>query len=198
MGDAMATWYEARVAAANPEGVNAFGGRPTLAGSAIARLCAETLYEHGIDAIQAVRHGQVTAALEQVVEANTLLSGLGYESGGLAASHAFAQGFTVVESVHRQYLHGEMVAMGTLAQLVLEDAQDELARASRFFLEIGLPVHLGQLGLSAGDSEAVDAVVRGAMAFPFIGNMTVPVSEERLREALLAADAHGAALASAY
>jgi glycerol dehydrogenase len=197
MGDAMATWYEARVATANPEGVNAFGGRPTLAGSAIARLCAETLYEHGLDAIQAVRRGQVTPALEQVVEANTLLSGLGYESGGLAASHAFAQGFTVVESVHRSYLHGEMVAMGTLAQLVLEDAQDELARASHFFLEIGLPVHLGHLGLSASDSEAIDAVVRGAMAFPFVGNMTVPVSEQGLREALLAADAHGAALASA-
>jgi glycerol dehydrogenase len=195
MGDATATWYEARAAAANAEGVNAFGGRPTLAGTAIARLCAETLYEHGLDAIQAVRAGQVTPALDRIVEANTLLSGLGYESGGLAASHAFAQGFTVVDSVHRNYLHGEMVAMGTLAQLVLEDAQDELARAGRFFLEIGLPVHLAHLGLSAGDNEAVDAVVRGAMAFPFLGNMTVPVSESRLREALLTADAHGRALA---
>lgn len=196
MGDAMATWYEARAAAANPQGITAFGGRPTLAGSAIARLCAETLYDHGPAALDAVRKGLVTPALEQVVEANTLLSGLGYESGGLAASHAFAQGFTVLEPVHRRFLHGEMVAMGTLAQLVLEDAADDLVEVSRFFLAVGLPVHLGHLGMFGDDHESIDAVVQGAMAFPFIGNMPLAVDAERLCAALLAADAHGRALAS--
>lgn len=194
MGDAMATWYEARAAATNPGGVTVFGGRPTLAGSAIARLCADTLFEHGLAAVDAVRSAVVTPAFEQVVEANTLLSGLGYESGGLAASHAFAQGFTVLEPVHRDYLHGEMVAMGVLAQLSLEQAEEELARVSRFFLDVGLPVHLGHLGMSNDDHAGIEAVVKAAMAFPFLGNMTVPVDEARLHEALLAADAHGRAL----
>ncbi|WP_143042252.1 glycerol dehydrogenase [Citreimonas salinaria] len=33
----------------------------------------------------------VTPAFERVVEANTLLSGLGFESGGFATAHALVQ-----------------------------------------------------------------------------------------------------------
>ncbi len=195
MGDAMATWYEARVSQRNPEGVTVFGGRPTLVGSAIAELCMKTLFEYGEDALESVREGRVSSALERIVEANTLMSGLGYESGGLAAAHAFAQGFTVLEKVHRTRLHGEMVAMGTLAQLMLEGEQQEAARVARFFASVGLPVHLGQLDISRTDDPSLDAVVQGAMAFPFIHNMTVPVDAALLRQALLDADALGNGLA---
>jgi glycerol dehydrogenase len=55
----------------------------------------------------------VTPALEHIVDANTLLSGLGFESGGLAASHAIHNGLTVLEQTH-SYYPGEKVAMGTL------------------------------------------------------------------------------------
>lgn len=194
MGDAMATWYEARACAVNPAGINAFMGRPTLAGTAIAQLCAETIYGSGHEALDAVRQRQVTPALERVVEANTLLSGLGYESGGLAASHAFAQGFTVLEHLHQNYLHGEMVAMGILAQLELESAEQEAQRAGQFFNEIGLPVHLGQLQLAVDDRAAIDAVVQAALAFPFVANMPTEVSAHTLAEALCAADARGRSL----
>jgi hypothetical protein len=44
------------------------------------------IYEFGVEALESVRHSRVTEALEKVVEANTLLSGLGYESGGLAVA----------------------------------------------------------------------------------------------------------------
>jgi glycerol dehydrogenase len=60
----------------------------------------------------------VTPALERLVEANTLLSGLGFESSGLAAAHAVHNGLTVAPPTHS--LHGEKVAFGTLVQLVLE------------------------------------------------------------------------------
>lgn len=194
MGDAMATWYEARACARNPAGFTVFGGRPTLSGNAIARLCADTIFEQGVGAIEAVRAHRVTAALEKVVEANTLLSGLGYESGGLAGAHAFAQGFTVLESVHRKYLHGEMVAMGTIAQLVLESDTDEAGRVARFFMEIGLPVHLGHLGLSASDKADLKAVCEASLAFPFIPNMGMHLDVEVLLTALCDADQLGRGL----
>jgi glycerol dehydrogenase len=191
IGDAIATWYEARSCSLTANGVTVFGGRPTLAGTALAKLCAETIYEYGFDAVEAVRSGEVNEALENMVEANTLLSGLGYESGGLAIAHAMAQGFTVVDSVHRNYLHGEMVAMGVLAQLALEGWEDEAERVTRFFTSIGLPVHLDQLGLSPTNREELDAVVEAAMAFPFIGNVPFEMTADALLQAVLGADALG-------
>jgi glycerol dehydrogenase len=191
MGDAMATWYEARSCARTPGGFTVFGGRPTLAGTALAQLCADTIYEHGLAALKAVRRSEVSEALEHVVEANTLLSGLGYESGGLAIAHAVAQGYTVIDSVHRNYLHGEMVAMGVMAQLVLEDWTQEAERAARFFVSVGLPVHLEQLGLSPESHDDLDAIVEAALVFPFVVNMPFEVTAARLHEALLGADRLG-------
>jgi glycerol dehydrogenase len=125
MGDAMATWYEARVCLLNQAGITTIGARPTLASCAIGEVCAQTLYKEGRAAAAAVAAGTVNDSLETVVEANTLLSGLGFESGGLAAAHGVAQSYTAIPKVHAKYLHGEMVAMGTLAQLMMESRPDE-------------------------------------------------------------------------
>ena len=38
----------------------------------------------------------VTPALDRIVEASTLLSGLGFENGGLAVAHALHNGLTKV------------------------------------------------------------------------------------------------------
>ena len=60
--------------------------RPTNTAFALARLCADTLYAYGVEAANSCKRGLVTPALENVVEANTLLSGLGFESG-MGLSH---------------------------------------------------------------------------------------------------------------
>ena len=62
--------------------------------SALAELCYRTLLADGPAALQAVSAQAVTPALERLVEANTLLSGLGFESSGLAAAHAVHNGLT--------------------------------------------------------------------------------------------------------
>jgi len=193
MGDAMATWYEADVCLRNPAAMTTLGARPTIASASIGESCAATLFAQGRAAAAAVAAHLVSPALEAVVEANTLLSGLGFESGGLAAAHAFAQSFTALPETNTAYLHGEMVAMGTLAQLVLESRSDEARRVARFFVEVGLPVHLGQLAVDAGNARALDTIVAGATAFPFIGNMPIPIDAAVLRAGLL--DAHALGLA---
>lgn len=191
MGDAMATWYEAAVCMRNPAAVTAVFARPTLAAAAIGERCAQTIYAQGAGAAAAVRRGVVDEALEAVVEANTLLSGLGFESGGVAAAHAFAQAFTFVPATHANHLHGEMVAMGTLAQLVLESRPDEARRVATFFAAVGLPVKLDQLSLDADDRGALGTVASAALAFPLLGNMPMALDAARLRDALRAADALG-------
>lgn len=53
----------------------------------------------------------VTPALERIVEANTLLSGLGFESAGLCVAHSVHNGLTVAPGCHSA-LHGEKVRAG--------------------------------------------------------------------------------------
>jgi glycerol dehydrogenase len=191
MGDAMATWYEAQACYANPNAVIAVGARPTIAAAAIGEACARTLFEDGVKAASAVARSEVTAELEQIVEANTLLSGLGFESGGLAAAHGFAQAYTGISRVETNFLHGEMVAMGTLGQLMLESRQQEARKVAEFFADVGLPIHLGQLSVDNKDTTTLDTIVQGTAAFPYIANMPMEIDEGLLRRALLEADALG-------
>lgn len=196
MGDAMATWYEAKVCADNPHARNALGARPTLAASVLGQACANVLYDDGLRAIECVHHHhlnqreEITTALERVIEANTLLSGVGFESGGLAAAHGLAQGYTAVAGVEANFLHGEMVAMGVLAQLMMQDEQVEAERVARFFGQVGLPVTFTQLGFEPSTENIAD-VVAGSLSFEPIHNLPFEVTAETVRQGMLRADALG-------
>lgn len=195
MGDAMATWYEARTCLRNPQGRSVLGARPTLAASALGELCAKTLFADGVAALAAVKRGEVTDAVERIVEANTLLSGIGFESGGLAVAHAVAQGFTVLPALHQDYLHGEMVAMGLLTQLVIEGCWEEFRQVAEFFAAIGLPVHLGQLGLAPDDTAPLRSVMETALTLPYIINERLPLDVDILVAAAQHAHALGTEVA---
>ena len=113
MGDALATYFEAE-ACAQSSAQSMAGGSTTLAARNLARLCYDTLLEYGEQAMWATEHKVVTPALEYVVEANTLLSGLGFESSGLAAAHAIHNVLTALEETHsasarRVCHHGQLV-----------------------------------------------------------------------------------------
>ena len=187
MGDAMATWYEADTCFRNFKARNTVGARPTLAARAIGELCANTLFEYGVSSVESVSRSISDEALERVVEANTLLSGIGFESGGLAGAHAVAQSYTVIPQIQANYLHGEMVAMGLLVQLSLEERQLECEKVATFFSQVGLPVNLLQLGLEVEIEQALDGVVRAALDSSIIGNEPVELNHSILMEACLSA-----------
>ncbi len=191
MGDAMATWYEARVCAANPHARTVLGARPTLAAGVLGELCADILYRHGEQARQDVSSGVVSSALDDVVEANTLLSGIGFESGGLAGAHGYAQGFTNLRQVEANFLHGEMVAMGVVAQLMMEGDDAEARRVAAFFARVGLPVTLEQIGVARNKDKELEVVAAGAMGFLGFENLPFPVTQEKVTSGLLAGDALG-------
>lgn len=191
MGDALATWYEARTCVAGHVR-NIRGGDSTMSAAALARLCHRTLLADGVAALTAVRAGAVTPALERVVEANTLLSGLGFESSGLAAAHAVHNGLTTLAPA-RSHLHGEKVAFGVITQLVLEGVPDaELATALGFCTAVGLPVTLGQLSLADADRADLERVAARASAEgETMHNEPFAVDAAMVLDALLAADAIG-------
>lgn len=191
MGDAMATWYEAKVCLENTGARTTVGARPTLAACALGQTCADTLYEFGTEASRAVIDDRVDDALERVVEANTLLSGVGFESGGLAIAHGIAQGYPAIPVVHDNHLHGEMVAMGLLTQLVAEQNLAEARRAASFCCDVGLPVHLDQISLARDRTGDLDTLVAIAIASGLPKNMSFEVTHERLLGAVVDADRLG-------
>lgn len=155
IADAAATYVEAR-AVQKAQGETMVGGYQTLAGMAIAEACRDTIFKYGKQALASVEAGVVTQALENVVEANTLLSGLGFESGGLAAAHAIHNGFTAVDGDIHDKSHGEKVAYGILTQLFLENAEkEEIDEYIEFFQDIGMPTTMEDLALDEVDDEGL-------------------------------------------
>lgn len=205
MGDALSTYFEARATKNAFANVNAglpcgfregLAGpaRQTLTAFALAELCYQTLLEDGAKAKIACECKRVTPALENIIEANILLSGLGFESGGLAGAHAIHDGLTLLPGTHH-YFHGEKVAFGTLAQLLLENApEEEIHQVLGFCLEVGLPVCLADIGVPSITSEELMAVAEKAcIPEESIHSMPFPVGPESVAAAIMAADRMGAA-----
>lgn len=191
MGDALATWFEAdscRIRRA----ANMTGRPGTMTAYALARLCYDTLLEYGALAKAAVETQSVTPALDHVVEANTLLSGLGFESGGLAACHAIHNGLTSLEATHA-YWHGEKVTIGVLAALFLTDKPKTMIDEVYGFCEaVGLPTTLADIGLTAVTDADLERVARAACAEgETIHNEPAEVKPETVLWALKTADHEG-------
>ena len=149
IADALATWIEGR-SIIQHGGKMLLGGSPTIAAQAIAERCEAVLFENGLKAIAANEAKVVTESFEAVVEANTLLSGLGFESCGLSIAHGVHNGFSTLQGDIYTLSHGEKVAYGTLTQLMLENApREELNRYIHFYQELGLPTTLAEMKLGA-------------------------------------------------
>ena len=191
MGDAMATWFEARACRRSGSN-NQLGAHPTRTATELAALCWKYLKADGLKAKQAVEAGKITDSLETIIEVNTYLSSVGFESGGLAAAHGIQKGFTVIPQLHQAY-HGENVAFCTLVQLVLEQAPEgELEEVADFCLQVGLPLSFSDLGYPDVQKEDVRRIVRKALVpGSTIHNMPMQVTEDLLEEALLKADRFG-------
>lgn len=203
MGDALSTYFEARANVRSFTKVNA--GLPcgvregkcpeakgTQAAFALATLCYQNLLADGVAAKAACEQKVVTQALESIIETNILLSGLGFESGGLGAAHAIHDGFTILEGSHK-YMHGEKVSFGTICQLVLENAPtEELHEVLDFCLSVGLPVCFEDIGVTSyTDDELREVAEKACIPEESIHAMPFEVTVESCMAAIKAADKIG-------
>lgn len=191
MGDALATWFEAE-SCKTKYAKNMAGDLCSITAVALAELCYKTLVEYGHLATLACENHAITPALEHIVEANTLLSGLGFESGGLAAAHAIHNGLTVLEQTQNHF-HGEKVAIGTLASLFLTDKPMDLINEVFSFCEtVGLPTTLGEIGLSdISDADLMKVAQAACKQGETIHNEPIPVTPDMVFSALKLTDAFG-------
>lgn len=214
MGDALSTYFEARANAQSCSNVNAglpcganrnkgtLLGYGTHTAQALAELCYRNLITDGAKAKTACENHAVTEAFEKIVETNILLSGLGFESGGLAAAHALHDGLTVVHEIHDNNFHGEVVAFGTICQLVLENSpEEELYEVLDFCVTVGLPVCIRDLMTNKKtgeysrdtltDDELREVAAKTCIPEESVHNMPFPVTEDMIVAAVKTADAIG-------
>jgi glycerol dehydrogenase len=192
MGDALATWVEAEAAFKTRAG-NLAGGVSTRAALALARLAYDILMEHGVEARRAVEQRAVTPAVEKVVEANVLLSGLGFESCGVATAHMIANCLPSFPECHG-LMHGEEVGFGVISQLCLDEdvPAAEMHRIVDFEIAIGLPVTFADLRLAGVTRERLRAIgdICGGEG-SLCRNHPFEVTSEGVVDAMIAADALG-------
>lgn len=161
IGDALATYFEAEASVANNNVCNAGldDYKPSLLGRAAAKLCYDILIKDGVAAMRAATQHLRTPAYENVVEATTLLSGVGCENTGVSIAHGLQAGFGLLPK-HLQ--HGTGVGYCLLVQLIVQN-DERFDKIFDFCKAVGLPVCTKDLGIPTAErdyyiEQLVDAV----------------------------------------
>jgi glycerol dehydrogenase len=183
IGDAITKKFEAEGCAAG-SGLTPFGTRPLLTALAIADRCYATLRAHGAAALRACAAGQVTEDLEATVEACVLMSGLGFENGGLSLAHSMTRGLVRARGA-KAAIHGDQVAYALLVQWALEGREAAaLTDLTGFYHEIGLPCCLADLGMEAPGKAEIRGIAEATMTAPHLANLGTPVDVPALVAAM--------------
>jgi glycerol dehydrogenase len=191
MGNALSTWFETESSHCKYSIDSTENGTSRIAYTS-ALLCYESLLKYGVLAKMACEVHAVTPALEQIVEANTLLSGLGLQRIRLAAAHSIYNGLTALEQTC-SFFHGEKIAFGTLTSLFLTGKPAAVIdEVYTFCDQVGLPLTLADIGLAqASDDDLMKVAATACLPGETIHNEPIPVTPLMVFSALKAADAEG-------
>ncbi|MDY3240629.1 MAG: glycerol dehydrogenase [Anaerovoracaceae bacterium] len=168
MGDAYATYFEARACIA--AGLStAAGGLQTETAFAMAKLCKELLLKYGKEAKKSVEKQQWSEALEKVCEANIFLSGVGFENTGVSIAHAAYNGLSNY-IVPFPAMHGEGVAFGLLLMLAVEYEEkghwdmQEWDEMISFYKSVGLPTRFEDINIYSPDDQFLKGLAECMMS----------------------------------
>lgn len=182
MGDALATIYEADTCKQGSMGCGI-----TETAMMLSKLCREIVMRDGLAAYRAVEQQIVTPQLENVVEANCFLSGVGGTNSGCAAAHGIGDYLCCIPGGH-SYMHGERVFVGLMVQMILEQyPHEELLALMTFGKKVKLPVCLSDLGVTDVKKTAYE-LAAGLQDDHFMVNLSCDYSENILAGAFCYAD----------
>lgn len=187
IGDTLAKWYEADIQ------LRAIDNKtvPMMIAHHTAEQCKVILVQSAVEAVRAVRNGEVNKEFIKVVETIIVYSGMvggfGDHFGRVTGAHAIHNGLTVLEETHHA-LHGSKVAYGILVQLVLENRWNEIQRLMPFYQQLGLPLSLSELGIDGITDEMVNQVAEKAtIPEESIHLMAIgEITSTRVKDAMLA------------
>jgi glycerol dehydrogenase len=185
IGDAIAKRFEA-AACRRGTGLTSNGTRPLELPGLIADACYDVLLADAATAVADVTIRELSSAVERVVEAVVLMSGLAFENGGLSLAHSMTRGLMAVPE-SRRHLHGHHVAYGLLVQLVHEGDLEEGRRLAALFRQIDLPRSLRDLGADP-DADTIRTIVDATLAAPHAPNFSPTATSQSLTDAVLAVE----------
>ncbi|MFZ7104681.1 MAG: iron-containing alcohol dehydrogenase family protein [Peptococcaceae bacterium] len=189
IGDTLAKWFELEITVRKNRKDAA-----VAAACSLAYLCYQNLIKYGPDAVEDLKKALVTPAVEEIIDANIMLSGLvsglggdDFRSGG---AHAVYNGFTVLPETHH-YFHGSIVAFGILCQLILDSKEKEVLELLPFYKEVGLPYLLEQIGVNDLTPAKALAVGKAAAATEDMANLPLTITPEMVTRAIRKTDSMG-------
>jgi glycerol dehydrogenase len=191
MGDALSKKFEAGQCHLT-QGRNFYGTLSLPTARFLAERCYDIIVEFGEVALRQVTQVQEPDdAVERVIEATVLLSGVGFESGGLSLAHALVRGFSAHAALGA-FLHGEVVAFGTLVQLVAEGRPHaEVAAHAAFTRRLRLPVSFSCFGITRISDAELNEMARITCTAPYVAHLRPAIDPAGVRAALAAADLIG-------
>ncbi len=160
IADSLAKWYESSItSSSNKDGI-------IQQAIQISRVLRDQLFIQGEDAYN--NPSEDNLAWSNIVEANCLTAGLiggiGGEKCRTAAAHAIHNAITQISS-NKRPLHGEIVGVGILIQLRLEESKNnnKLANQSinqlvKFMKNINLPITISQLGINVFENDNLQKI----------------------------------------
>ena len=160
IADSLAKWYESSItSSSNKDGI-------IQQAIQISRVLRDQLFIQGEDAYN--NPSEDNLAWSNIVEANCLTAGLiggiGGEKCRTAAAHAIHNAITQISS-NKRPLHGEIVGVGILIQLRLEESKNnnKLANQSinqlvKFMKNLNLPTTISQLGINVFENDNLQKI----------------------------------------
>lgn len=156
IGDTYAKYYEALISSRD-ERLEHF----TAVGVAVSQMCRDPLLLYSAQALEDHKQGLCTYAVEQVVLAIVVTTGIAsifltkdytpdYNSG---LAHAIFYALTAYPVIEERHLHGEVVAFGILIALLVDGQKEEFEKIYELNKSIGLPTRLSDIEIAPAQWE---------------------------------------------
>ena len=156
IGDTYAKYYEALISSRD-ERLEHF----TAVGVAVSQMCRDPLLLYSAQALEDHKQGLCTYAVEQVVLAIVVTTGIAsifltkdytpdYNSG---LAHAIFYALTAYPVIEERHLHGEVVAFGILIALLVDGQKEEFEKIYELNKSIGLPTQLSDIEIAPAQWE---------------------------------------------
>lgn len=185
IGDTYAKYYEALISSRD-ERLEHF----TAVGVAVSQMCRDPLLLYSAQALEDHKQGLCTYAVEQVVLAIVVTTGIAsifltkdytpdYNSG---LAHAIFYALTAYPVIEERHLHGEVVAFGILIALLVDGQKEEFEKIYELNKSIGLPTRLSDIEIAPAQwEECLDRIPTMSDVAHYPYKVTRPMLEQAMK-----------------
>lgn len=160
-------------------------------GREISNMCCQPLLDYGVKALEECRKKEAGFALEQVVLANIISTGLVsllvLDDYNCAVAHSIYYGLVLLPEFEEHYLHGDVVAYGVLVQLALDKQWEKLREVKQFLEEIEIPTKLKEMEVKL-DRDTLRDVLKETVSGPDMEHIPYKVTEDMIFAAMEAVE----------